>query len=58
MKASTLLKAWAYAELGFIGYLLIRPQKITDGLPPSEAQAIEDAKKVIQEKIDAATQDP
>jgi hypothetical protein len=49
VKASTLLKAWAYAELGFIGYLLLRPgtsgagvNSLTNGLPPDQKAALDD----------------
>lgn len=51
MKASSFLKAWAYAELGFIAYLLLREKPITDGLPPDEKAAIENLQRQIKERL-------
>lgn len=49
LKASSLIKAYVWAELGFIGYLLLRKEPLDASLP-AEGQALSDLKRAIEEK--------
>jgi hypothetical protein len=54
MKASSLLKAYCWAELGFVAYLLLR--KDPEGSAPAEGGALEQLTKTVEEKINAHRQ--
>ena len=50
MKAGQLFKAYCWAELAFVGYLLLKPKSDH----PSEAeQAVDDVKDQLKEKFNA-----
>lgn len=58
MKASTLLRAYMWAELGFIGYLLLRKEPLSASLPAEGQQALEALERTIKEKSNADTEKP
>lgn len=51
MKASSVLKAYLWAEVIFCAYLLVKK-------PGDKPDAVDELKKKVKEEIDAATQDP
>jgi hypothetical protein len=50
LKFSSLVKAYVWAELGFIGYLLLRKEPLDAGLPAEGQQALSDLKRALEEK--------
>jgi hypothetical protein len=51
VKASKVFKLYCWAELAFVGYLLLKPKK------PAEPSLLDDLQKQLKEK-DNGTQDP